>query len=254
MYGGGQPALVSEDNQDTLALLNERIAQLPKNIYRHEVSAFKAFEEAEEQRIEYKYYDSPKALTDAKLYTYKVINDEIFMKISESIDDNKMVFKKVTTRTNSNGDKIELKEKEIERIKGMVEVIEKAEMLRDAQINNAFTDEQVEHRREQLNKSYDSFVKEHGYLSNESNKRLFRYDNRYAFALSLEKEYTKAVSKKEADEKQISQVKESAKKADIFSKRTQTPFRVPTHADNSLDALTISLTEYAQINLRTLIS
>lgn len=50
------------------------------------------------------------------------------------------------------------------------------------------TEEQLTKGQEHLNKIYDSYVKEYGYLSSRGNKLAFREDNDYYLLCSLETE------------------------------------------------------------------
>jgi len=249
MYGGGQPALVADKDQDTIALLNAEIDKLPRGIYSKINAQTIDVSTVETETIEMSYSDHPK-LADAEDYTYQIVDDKLMMKLYDSKEDNRVVLREVKTRYNSTMQEIPLKEKEIERIKAITELVETAEELRDAQLRETVSDAQLDAQRATLNETYDAFVKKYRYLNADINKRLFRDDTRFAFALSLERDYKKAITKKEAETKGLTPSKESAKKADIFKERTQYPYRLPTKADNSLDALTISLAELGQINLR----
>jgi len=248
MYGGGQPALVSDKKQDTLKLFNDLISTLPKNIYSKNLSSVEYIDEVEEL-IEYQLEEQTK-LAEAKDYTYAVIDDKLLMKLYNVPNDGKVVAKPVKTKTNSKGERVPLKDTEIERLKAIVEVVDIAEELKNTQLKDNVDDMELNSLRATLNTKYDAFVKKYRYLNADTNKRVFKEDSRFAFALSLEKEYTKAITKTEAKKKEISPIKETAKKSDIFSIRTQYPYKLPTSAKNSLDALTISMGEKGAINLR----
>ena len=81
--------------------------------------------------------------------------------------------------------------------------------------------------RNKLNIQYDSFVKKYGKLDS-SLKRISKYDADGFNVLSLEND---------------------GEKADIFSKRTINPLVIKTNADNINDAILISLSERASIDM-----
>lgn len=65
-----------------------------------------------------------------------------------------------------------------DRIKGMVEIRDLTQNLLDMQLNDA-SDDEVATAQEKLNNTYDSFVKEHGRIDSDKNKRAFSEDNSY---------------------------------------------------------------------------
>lgn len=89
--------------------------------------------------------------------------------------------------------------------------------------------------RSQLNKAYDAFVKQHGFINAPGNKRLYSDDIDAPFITSLESY--------DAKEK-------VGHKADIFSKNTVSPRKTVTHTDNAIDALIVSVNETGGVDMQ----
>lgn len=92
-------------------------------------------------------------------------------------------------------------------------------------------------RREQsvLNSRYDSFVRKYGIVNSRTNRGLFREDADFALLISIE----------DVDEKSG-----TAKKTDVFSKRTIKPYEKITHCESALQALYVCKSEKGQIDLK----
>ena len=87
--------------------------------------------------------------------------------------------------------------------------------------------------QKQLNTSYDNFYKKYGLIHSQTNKRYFSEDISYNLVAGLEKSYDKNVLKE---------------KSDIFTKRTIIPPKAVDHVETALEALTLSVSEKAQID------
>ncbi|MDQ1340581.1 MAG: hypothetical protein QG567_1738 [Campylobacterota bacterium] len=188
-----------------------------------------------------------KMSSNARINSY-FINDEKIYKRLPDINGESIV-EEITTRTDSKGSEVELSENEIQKIKGMIKIAEVGSKLRGKQLDDSATDLEIENLRSSLNKEYDKFVKEFGYLSRSTNARLFEDDVNSPFLLSLEKKYDKGISAAVAKKNGINAIKESASKADIFFKRTQTPYRAPQSAKSYEDALSICLGEKTYVDI-----
>ncbi|MCK9476213.1 MAG: DEAD/DEAH box helicase family protein [Candidatus Muirbacterium halophilum] len=108
---------------------------------------------------------------------------------------------------------------------------------------------EIEKERTKLNKLYDKYVKDFGYLNKSTNKRLFSNDSRSISLLVLEEDYKNETIEQSSTNKTRSIKKESAKKAPIFMTRTQYPFLMPDKADNLEDAINISLNIKGKVDL-----
>jgi N12 class adenine-specific DNA methylase len=259
MYRGDSPALIIEEGQDTKALLNKAIESLP--IY---------YDSYNSKYISYEAPGVEKILANksthnelsniiqkssgdtlsyqARVNSYFINNDKIFKRLPDV--NGEVVAEEISTKTNSKGEEVELKDKEIDRIKGMIKLSEVANRLKYAQLNDTLEDNEVESFRKDLNTEYDSFVKEFGYLNNATNKRLFEEDVNSSFLLALETKYDKGISNAVAKRTGETPRKESASKSDIFVKRTQRPYKAPTTAKSYEDALLISLGEKAYVDMK----
>ncbi len=265
MYQGGTPALVARPEQDTKALLDKAIEELPRYVqfnngnyyystYRRENTS-KLMETAgfnNKLAITLQSQNGETMTCDARINTYFVNDDKLYMRFPDV--NGEAVAKEITTRINSQGSEVDLSPKEIERIKGMIEVAHVATLLKNEQLNENSTEDELEELRAKLNRTYDAFKKSFGFLNNANNKKYFEDDVRAPFLLALESKYDKGVSKAASLKSGETVKKESAKKADIFFKRTQTPYVAPTSASSIKDAFVISLSEKAFVDMRYIAS
>lgn len=235
MYRGDAPALIPFADKTAAELLPDALASLPKNIVTHE-SVIKE--------------DTTSAKFDGDVSKVRVgamfvQNGKIFQRDIDK--DGEPQIREIATRMNSKDQEVELKAKELESIRGMIEVVGIADTLRRLQLDKDSSESSLAKARQELNKSYDSFVQKHGFLNNAANAKLFNEDIRSPFLLALEKNYEKGISATVAKNTGEPVKKESAEKADIFKTRTQSPYIRPTKAEDSQDALTISLSEFGGI-------
>ncbi len=110
--------------------------------------------------------------------------------------------------------------------------------LLNMQLQDA-SEAEIKAARSKLNKAYDAFVKEHGYLNASGNKRLFSDDIDGPFITSLENYNAK---------------EKTGRKADIFSKNTVSPRKTVTHADSAADALIVSVNETGGVDMERIAS
>jgi len=239
MYRGDMPALVAFEGSTNTAgmLLPDALKSLPSNIVTHETII-------KENTSEATFSGDVSKVRVGAMY----VSDGYIYKRELDVDGEPQV-REVTTKLNSKNKIVEYKPAELLKIKGMIEVVSVADELRVLQLNNRATDKDLARARKALNKSYEAFTTKHKFLNNATNKKLFEDDVRSPFLLALEKHYDKGVSAAVAKKSGELVKKESAVKADIFTKRTQNPYARPTKADSEQDALTVSLSEYGSINL-----
>ncbi|MDD5373361.1 MAG: GNAT family N-acetyltransferase [Sulfurimonas sp.] len=238
MYRGDEPGLVAREGQDTQGLLDSAIEDLPRFIMSHKDNALAAkMADLSDKKIE----------SNARINSYFINDDKIYKRLGDV--NGEAVVEEVTTRTDSKGNEALLSESDILRIKGMISIAAVATELRVKQLDEDAADEVIEAKRDELNDTYDKFVKEFGFLSRGSNSRLFEDDVNAPFLLALEKKYDKGVSSAVAKKNGINAVRESASKADIFFKRTQTPYRAPVSAKSFEDALSVCLGEKTYVDI-----
>ena len=139
---------------------------------------------------------------------------------------------------NDNGEMVELPKAAQARAKDYVGLREVTKKILDGQINPNVTDETLDGWRKDLNKVYDKFVAKYGYLNSPKNKRDLAQDPDFGIVSAIEK-YT--LDKKTK--------KESAAKADIFTKRTVNPIIKIDKADNPSDALALSLSNTGAVDI-----
>ena len=121
-----------------------------------------------------------------------------------------------------------------ERVLGFIQVRDAARALIDYQRDNA-TDDRLKPLQQTLNAAYDSYVQRHGYLFEKMNVRAFRNDPDCPLVLSLE---------------HYDPDTETARKADMFSRRTVNQRKLAARADNVKDAMLLSLAEHGRIELK----
>ena len=118
------------------------------------------------------------------------------------------------------------------RFKAFIELRDTTRDLLEAQELDK-PDSVITDLQKQLNTSYDNFYKKYGLIHSQTNKRYFSEDISYNLVAGLEKSYDKNVLKE---------------KSDIFTKRTIIPPKAVDHVDTALEALTLSVSEKAQID------
>ncbi len=120
-----------------------------------------------------------------------------------------------------------------ERIEKMIALRVSLRRILELQVKGCL-DEILEKEQRQLNLQYDRFVKKYGYLNSQTNSKLFKEDGDSALLFSCEN---------------ISEDKQSATKADIFTKRTIRPYAVVTSTDDVFEALQISRNEHGCVDI-----
>lgn len=121
----------------------------------------------------------------------------------------------------------------INRIKGMIAIRDCVRNLIELQIDDS-SDEEIKIEQANLNKLYDRFIKEYGLINSKANERVFSEDSSYYLLCSLEI---------------LDENKQFIKKADMFTKRTIKPHKVVSKVNNSVDALILSISEKARVDI-----
>ena len=140
---------------------------------------------------------------------------------------------KVYYRENSVMKPVDMKDSMLERIKGMAEIRDCTQELIRVQLEE-YPDTVIQEKQAELNSLYDAFSKKYGLINSQTNKRAFNQDGSYCLLCSLEKtdEEGKFVGK-----------------ADMFTKRTIKKAEVVTSVDTATEALAVSLSEKAKVDL-----
>ncbi len=121
----------------------------------------------------------------------------------------------------------------ISRIKGMIAIRDCVRNLIELQTDNASEDE-IKQEQIKLNSLYDSFTKTYGIINSRANEKAFNEDSSYYLLCSLEI---------------INENKQFVRKADMFTKRTIKPHKAVTEVNNSVDALIVSISEKAKVDM-----
>ncbi|MCM1184543.1 MAG: N-6 DNA methylase [Roseburia sp.] len=119
------------------------------------------------------------------------------------------------------------------RIRGMILLRTCTQELIDMQLNDR-PDSDIEPKRSELNRLYDEFSAGYGMINSSANKRAFRGDASYCLLCSLEK---------------LDDEGNFIGKADMFTKRTIRKAAAVTRTDTSAEALTVSLSEKAGVDM-----
>ena len=209
LYGKGT-MVVPFENSDLKVILNEAVKKI-KGIYTAERSVIA--KPSGKKKDKFKPEILPADPT-VKNFSYAEIDGKIFY------------------RENSIMTEIPFTGKRYERVSGIAAITKCVRELLNMQLEG-YSDEAIISKRTGLNQLYDDFTKKNGLLNDKTNRDIFREDVSLPLVLSLEKV---------KDGKLIG-------KADIFTKRTlQPPVRI-THADTAADALAVSISEKAGVDL-----
>jgi hypothetical protein len=151
---------------------------------------------------------------NVKNYTYTLFNDELYYR-----QNNIMV-------------KSSLKDKTLSKAKKLHLIRQSLREVINIQTYTEYSTSELKKAQETLNKRYDSFVNEFGYINNRNNMNILKDDTDLPLILSIERETDK----------------NKYKKADIFYKATIKP-RVEPIINSAYDSLISSLNNYGKVNL-----
>ena len=140
---------------------------------------------------------------------------------------------KLYFRIDSRMEPVELPLTTENRVRGMIALRDCTRQLIEYQTEN-HPDEIIRREQEKLNGLYDAYVKKYGRLYTRGNNLAFSDDSSYPLLCSLE------VLDNEGN---------FARKADMFTKRTIRPHEPVTQVDTASEALAVSLSEKAQVDL-----
>ncbi|MBR1566267.1 MAG: hypothetical protein IJ649_05845, partial [Oscillospiraceae bacterium] len=143
---------------------------------------------------------------------------------------------KIYQNLHGNLTEVQTDEKTAKRITGMISIRNISRQLMDAMQQGANTDS-IQALRNSLNKAYDSFVKQHGFLNSPANKKAFQADPDCFSLFALENWDAE---------------KKTATKADIFKVDTIRPNQTITHADTVKDAVAICRNTIGNIDVQVI--
>ena len=152
---------------------------------------------------------------EVKNYSYTVVDDKVYY------------------RENSIMKPVDVSEKAEQRMKGMVAIRDCTQELINFQLDE-YPDDMIKNKQTELNQLYDDFSKKFGLISSQTNKRAFNQDSSYCLLCSLEN---------------LDDEGNFIGKADMFTKRTIKKQEVVTSVDTASEALAVSLSEKAGVDL-----
>ncbi len=160
--------------------------------------------------------DTIPADPNVKNYSYTVVNGEVYY------------------RQNSIMTKPDLNATAKERVKGMVELRDCVQKLIGQQMDGFATEDAIRQTQGELNRLYDQFTEKYGLVNSRGNALAFSDDSSYYLLCSLEI---------------LDEDGQLERKADMFTKRTIKPHEVVTSVDTASEALALSISEKACVDL-----
>lgn len=136
-------------------------------------------------------------------------------------------------RENSRMHRQDMKVNAAKRVKGLIILRDCVREVIKYQREN-YSDEEIKDSQSRLDQEYEKFVKKYGRINTRENKKVFEIDSSFALLSSLEI---------------MDSNNEFKRKADIFTKRTIRKHEIPTHVDTPSEALALSISEKARIDL-----
>ena len=140
---------------------------------------------------------------------------------------------KIYYRENSRMRPVELSLTGENRVKGMIAIRDCVRELIAYQMEE-YSDEVIAEQQRKLNRLYDQFQSRYGLLNSRANSLVFSEDNSYPLLCSLEI---------------VAEDGTLERKADMFTKRTIKPHQTVTRVDTASEALSLSLSEHARVDM-----
>lgn len=206
---GAKAECIAYENANLEDLLNEAVSNIDGEYKAQAIE--KLFEDTEDDEDA----DLIPATPDVKNFSYTVVDGDIYY------------------RQNSVMEKQKVNKTAEKRIKALVKVREALREVLNNQLED-MPDEIIANSQRKLNIIYDKFVNEYGYINSKANMKAFEKDNSINLLASLEK---------------FDSEKNYKGKSDIFSKRTIQPHKAVDKVDTASDALAVSISEKAKIDL-----
>ena len=160
--------------------------------------------------------DTIPADPDVKNYSYTLVTGEVYY------------------RENSVMVKPDLNATAKERVKGMIELRDCVQSLISQQMDGFISDMTIQQTQRKLNRLYDTFTDKYGLINARANSLAFSDDSSYYLLCSLEI---------------LNENGDLERKADIFTKRTIKPHEVVTSVDTASEALALSISEKACVDM-----
>ncbi len=142
-------------------------------------------------------------------------------------------------RENSRMVKANLNITALERVKGMVALRDCVRNLIDMQMERGTSDAEIAVEQAKLRNLYHAFSEKHGLINDSANRRAFADDSSYYLLCSLE------ILDRDGNLESLS---------DMFEKRTIRPHEVVKSVDTAADALALSISEQACVDMEYMTS
>ena len=120
------------------------------------------------------------------------------------------------------------------RVKGMVGLRDCVQELIDLQMDAATPDSEIREKQAELNRLYDDFSAKYGLINDRANRLAFADDSSYYLLCALEI---------------VDEDGKLERKADMFTKRTIKPHEAVTTVDTASEALAVSISEKARVDM-----
>lgn len=242
MYGGawkeggkGEFTLEKRDGQDTGALIKDVIENYMNDL--KGIVKERANDKADAAALSFTVNKE-----DVGIGGFYVDGGKVYMRGDDDQYDNP-TFEVLTPATQWT-EKTPLGQKRYDRIVGMLELRAKAYKLIEAE---RFDTDNIEALRKDLNRSYDAFVKEHGFLSEPANFGLMSDDIKIEFG--LETGYKKEITPTRAKVLGIKPTPAVAEKASLLKKRLFYPSKEIIFAKDVTDGYGISLSQRGRLDI-----
>lgn len=153
---------------------------------------------------------------DVKNYSYTVVDGAVYF------------------RENSRMVRPDLNATAEARVKGLVELRDCVQRLIDLEMNAAMPEAAIQGQMAELNRLYDDFSAKYGLINDRANRLAFADDSSYYLLCALEV---------------LDEDGRLERKADMFSKRTIKPHEAVTTVDTASEALAVSISEKACVDM-----
>ena len=120
------------------------------------------------------------------------------------------------------------------RVRGLVGLRDCVQWLIDLEMDASASDDDIQAQMTELNRLYDSFSEKHGLINDRANRLAFADDSSYYLLCALEV---------------LDEDGRLERKADMFTKRTIRPHEVVTTVDTASEALAVSISEKACVDM-----
>lgn len=153
------------------------------------------------------------ATDDIKNFSFSIIDDKIFYR------ENSLLYEK------------QFNDKDSNRIKDYIRLTESLKDVISSQVND-FSEQEIIEKRDILNKVYDKFSKDYGYLNSRTNDKLLSEDSNYPLVSSIE----------------VLEKDKFKEKGDIFFKRTIKKPVIVDRVDTAEKSLILSVSQKGKID------